>query len=627
MKKTIKIICLTLCLTLAFLTPLSDSTASVSAAGNADEYTVYYCLTDPLPGQAWIRNITVKLSEDWFGSSSYGYNSELCKTSSVLSSCAYSSWTLEDAMGRMGFANRYFSKEYSNSDYNEDGIRCALGSKKLTLNGEEYTLVLVGLGGTNGEEWLGNFNIGTGDYHQSFLSAANGVMTLIDSYTSKLDRRNGFKFWIVGHSRGAAVANLVAAKLDESAVLAQPSDIFAYTYATPNVTTRDNTQSELYLNIFNVVNPEDFVTYAPPPQWGYWKYGRVFSLPTVVEGSKKSVYADELLSCFSRLTGGSTYDYYENGPETTRNMIRMVNYASQGSISGFINKEYNLGDLIPQNLREKYNLNSTITPSGFFKTVGELLSGRIDYGAAINKLILSVVHPVFSRIILYFATGIFSPDEAKAMLAEVFESYPQVAEYFTLEELSPLIEESVGSQIMRAHGAESYIAWLQTVPDSSLVPAVNEYRGELAGAVAITDENGFPLASPVAVFTPVYSGYSAQILTLGCSCEGLKSVSWKSSNPLVTVSDGTVRCLASFNQRAKITATVKLVSGETVSDSVTVAFVKFAPGLKNLVPSSFEGKNELLSPTQRKLLCKLASAKLKQIIAKKFKEIFSGAAG
>ena len=62
---------------------------------------------------------------------------------------------------------------------------------------------------------------------------------------------------ITGHSMGAAIANLVAAELNE---IEGQADVYAYSFATPTVTSLPTTP---YTNIFNILNTNDVVTYVP----------------------------------------------------------------------------------------------------------------------------------------------------------------------------------------------------------------------------------------------------------------------------------------------------------------------------------------------------------------------------
>ena len=68
-------------------------------------------------------------------------------------------------------------------------------------------------------------------------------------------------FLITGHSMGAAIANLVAAELNEREGQA---DVYAYTFATPTVkSATDGNATIRYTNIFNILNTNDVVTYVP----------------------------------------------------------------------------------------------------------------------------------------------------------------------------------------------------------------------------------------------------------------------------------------------------------------------------------------------------------------------------
>lgn len=95
------------------------------------------------------------------------------------------------------------------------------------------------------------------------------------------------KILITGHSRGAAVANLLGAKIDDNSlknsnfsVSISNKDVFVYTFATPNTTSIKERDDQKYNNIYNIVNPEDFVTKVMPSKWGYGRYGKSYVLPS-----------------------------------------------------------------------------------------------------------------------------------------------------------------------------------------------------------------------------------------------------------------------------------------------------------------------------------------------------------
>ena len=77
---------------------------------------------------------------------------------------------------------------------------------------------------------------------------------------------------ITGHSRGAAIANLIGANYEKKA----NTTTYTYTFATPNNTAASNVRD--YKTIFNIVNADDMIPFMPLSQWGFDKYGVVKSV-------------------------------------------------------------------------------------------------------------------------------------------------------------------------------------------------------------------------------------------------------------------------------------------------------------------------------------------------------------
>ena len=171
------------------------------------------------------------------------------------------------------------------SDFGDDDLsEAGIGFRTVTYNGQTKKIVAVIVRGTNGtiEEWSSNFDIGdTGRFssfpdwsnkknHKGFDVAANRILKYLKSYlkTNDLDGSNTV-FWVAGHSRGGAIANLISAKLID-----EGKTVFAYTFAAPNNTTATNTTDSKYRCIFNLVNEDDFVPCVPMTSWNFRRYGR-----------------------------------------------------------------------------------------------------------------------------------------------------------------------------------------------------------------------------------------------------------------------------------------------------------------------------------------------------------------
>jgi|GEM_PF-2557609 len=184
---------------------------------------------------------------------------------------------LIDMLEGLGFVNIIPYNYHDNDMHNNSFV---LASKEILSNGQPYHLVAVILRGTDSVEWNGDFEIwqNIADLDRktmySFEKGKACVYQALKNYTQSMG--TNVKLWITGHSRGAAVANLLGAELSnnrEDTVIAQKDNIFVYTYATPNVRLQSVINSENVNNIFNFVNSEDFVTKVPLVSWGYGKYG------------------------------------------------------------------------------------------------------------------------------------------------------------------------------------------------------------------------------------------------------------------------------------------------------------------------------------------------------------------
>ncbi|MCL2298909.1 MAG: lipase family protein [Firmicutes bacterium] len=162
------------------------------------------------------------------------------------------------------------SANYGNEDEND--ISYTLAWQDVN---EGQTLLVAVLRGTDGLEWRGNMDIGRGlERHESFEKANKALQAGAQAYAEK-HRLEDILFFVTGHSRGAAVANLFAADLSHNltALDSGAARVFCYTFATPNNTTALSRDP----NIFNFCFTDDFVPQVPLARWGYGKYGTTFT--------------------------------------------------------------------------------------------------------------------------------------------------------------------------------------------------------------------------------------------------------------------------------------------------------------------------------------------------------------
>ena len=195
---------------------------------------------------------------------------------------------------------------YTLDHYGDDDIcEVTIGHRAYTFNGETKQIVALWVRGTepkSAEEWSSNFNVGdlarffdaydseegktprqsNDDWtrktnHRGFDVCATRLLGYLKTYyldeyvmpELDADPEATLAFWLTGHSRGAAVANIMASYL-----LDEGEEVFAYTYAAPYNTANTEASAERYDCIFNLVNANDFVPTLPMPEWGFTRYGR-----------------------------------------------------------------------------------------------------------------------------------------------------------------------------------------------------------------------------------------------------------------------------------------------------------------------------------------------------------------
>lgn len=242
-------------------------------------------------------SITTYMDYRWFFGSNTTYNKKLSVMSSLLSAVMYegSSLSLNDStktqktdgktiqqvMTYFGMSN---PKSYAlNTLYSDDHVsEVALGYRTVKYNNKQKTILAVIIRGTNGtlQEWTSNFDVGqlstdtssdewtNTKNHKGFDITANRIMKLVDKYISENGiSKSSVVYWVTGHSRGAAIANILGANLEKAGKTA-----FTYTFAAPNTTMASDAKS--YKTIFNIINEDDFVPCLPMATWGYTRYGR-----------------------------------------------------------------------------------------------------------------------------------------------------------------------------------------------------------------------------------------------------------------------------------------------------------------------------------------------------------------
>ncbi|MDY4255562.1 MAG: PKD domain-containing protein [Oscillospiraceae bacterium] len=262
---------------------LETALSTVSDAGklgqldyDVSDVTYYPSFTSAVNGKTYTDGDLPFIYDDCFFNrkATDGVNNGLAAASANLAAAAYSdASTVKAMLEDMGYSV-VIMKNYSASDIGAktDYVAYTVSEKKV---GETSVLVVSVRGTSSYDEWNSNFNIGkNGKYHEGFNNAANEVMTSISQYFegAGLDKEHT-KIWITGHSRGAAVANIVAERLTKEAKYATADNIYAYTYACPNTSTSADTSLS---NIYNYCDGDDLVASVPFASWGFKRAGKTF---------------------------------------------------------------------------------------------------------------------------------------------------------------------------------------------------------------------------------------------------------------------------------------------------------------------------------------------------------------
>ncbi|MDP4117946.1 MAG: stalk domain-containing protein [Bacillota bacterium] len=254
-----------------------------------DDSIVYFSLSDITNSDVLVP---FSYNEFYFTNSSYAYNHSLALISLGMAVSAFSTSASNSSYGEngdigrednlkksydaMGFTDaRFYNYDKSLNDTSD---KVAYGIARKTLS-DGSTLVSVALrGGGYGAEWASNFNVGAaGNEHNGFSAAKNEVYSSLSDYINGI-ALSSLKIWITGYSRGGAVANLLAASLDNGK-LCSPSNVFTYTFGSPytKIISEDYDKTK---NIFNIINPRDIVPLIPIDSWGIARCGVTLALPS-----------------------------------------------------------------------------------------------------------------------------------------------------------------------------------------------------------------------------------------------------------------------------------------------------------------------------------------------------------
>ena len=230
--------------------------------------------------------------------SNIGLNNEIKNQAQYNLDYTYKSQNIEMVLTDIGIDSDdiYISETYTLKP-SDNSIDVAIGKKGL--DGSDYTLVPIVVRSVGYEsEWVNNFALGSSGEAQGFAVSADNILKYVQKYIKNYgledEVANGkVKFWIMGYSRGAAIANLAAKLLVEkysydtdTAHTATGNQVYAYCIAAPQGGRNDEMTlpASCYYCIHNCINKVDVVAELAMDEMGFMRYGVDHYVPGVAAG-------------------------------------------------------------------------------------------------------------------------------------------------------------------------------------------------------------------------------------------------------------------------------------------------------------------------------------------------------
>lgn len=438
------------------------------------EQSGFICEWDPNlgsnPGTQITNNKTIKFSYGNYGMTARAYsfkyndsllvkntdatklNGDLAIAASNLAVAAYEKESIDSCLQQMGFDKNSIQDygSYSFKPTYEDNDRVAFTIAYKKSNGKD--LFIVPIRGTHGNcEWFSDFNLGIGENHEGFYKAAKRVKNaLVSAFKNTGAETKNTVILFTGHSRGAAVANIIAGELctlgisneDNSLYYKLPEEqVFGYTYACPAVSKSKDLETVL-LNIHNYINPGDIIPTLPLEKWGYMRYGNNTE-------DKHNIVDNHTNIEFS--TNGDVYTnflhrFYD---------FRKIRYEGEKSVKGvtstlgvFIPKanEFNSGDL--QFVFKYLSIKMMDdTPESILPCTQDELLDKL-----FNEYNMPLMFKSFTKM-----------NELAIYLAPVFNRLNPFTTGVAFANLSDFISLFTSKGVAHAHTGETYVKWVEAM--------------------------------------------------------------------------------------------------------------------------------------------------------------------
>ena len=418
-------------------------------------------------------------------------STDIAKIAMGLANAAYEENEIKNCLFNMGYAlfggNTYnYSRDATYSD--NDFVAYTVGYRKI----QNYNVYIVAVRGTTGNcEWLSNFKLGKTDYHEGFKKAADEILSTL--YNEVTTTNN--IFLVTGHSRGAAVANIVAGELSLGEILATTDHIFGYTYACPAVKfdLRDN-----HSNIYNFNNPGDAITMMPLPEWKYYRYGKDIDLSSDkdifgnfkqrFETVEKSEYAGmfnaDAFAATLKTIARTREDYYKEpnpllfdffgwilGPKDLKTLTQLIAANQLKTGQTISNTTQNALKKIMWNIligECEYDLNEDFRDEyALLQNIDDALSETVNMTSeeftkwnSSQSLLQNEIYNALDIIVEAREDLITARNKLDGSLSEISYIYPNIEALFLLVNST---DGKIKDSIWHAHQPSTYVLWMNSM--------------------------------------------------------------------------------------------------------------------------------------------------------------------
>ncbi len=371
---------------------------------------------------------TFAYTDDYFAESADNSNLHLAIMSLQMAAASMSSneagyedksECIVDLMQKVGFADIEVNDDYKQKMTTES-LGVAVGYKQLSDG--SVLLAIVPRSAGYEQEWANNLVLGESGIHAGFKHSREIAYAFAKQYVadhaSVFDGQN-VKVWTMGYSRGAAVANVIAAGIVDDSQSAIGLDvarenIFDYNFGCANTTSTELAAAGNYDNIHNYLSDGDVIGMIPPAQWGLARYGTT----TTISSTDAAVKA-KMLSLLENLNTNVYNEYIDDGdPDSFK--AKKVSFDGGG---------FSIVDDDSKQITQKEFLEDR-----FRQLVDKAIPDRATYASTYEKPLSEMIMLVKTNS--RFTSGFMNSDSRNSLLLTMFfyDLVDQIADTYTADE-------------------------------------------------------------------------------------------------------------------------------------------------------------------------------------------------